>query len=258
MKGKMNAIGLTLLMIASALAGCTSGDPDGDGEMAIDAEMLDELIQDNLQDFINNTTVTVNNVENNYINSSSESTALLYTITGSEMGDETIDFDAFNVSTEYTLEITQESGEKLTFLAIYYTVGLEGTCKVNLTDCEPWESQSWVHHYQSESTPQMNTHQGIFIDVEQWNSLSKYTYECENNISLQNSFYAASFFAPGLECEIDLNFGMNWQYPNATGNPWQGVIGPDYLTQHQNYDWEWSDITFYVHYSVESVNTTYL
>ena len=137
---KTRAVSMVLLMIASALAGCTSGDPDGDGEMGIDAEMLDELIQDNLQDFINNTTVTVNNVENNYINSSSESTTLLYTITGSEMGDENIDFDAFNVSTEYTLEITQESGEKLTFLAIYYTVGLEGTCKVNLTDCEPWLS----------------------------------------------------------------------------------------------------------------------
>ena len=60
MNGKMNAIGLTLLMIASALAGCTSGDPDGDGEMGIDADLLDQLIQDNLQDFINNTTVTVN------------------------------------------------------------------------------------------------------------------------------------------------------------------------------------------------------
>ena len=258
MNGKLNAIGLTLLMIASALAGCTSGDPDGDGEMGIDAEMLDELIQDNLQDFINNTTVTVNNVENNYINSSSESTTLLYTITGSEMGDETIDFDAFNVSTEYTLEITQESGEKLTFLAIYYTFGLEGTCKVNLTDCEPWDSQSWVNHYQSESTPQMNTHQGLGGIAEQWNSLSYYTYECENNISLRNSIYAASFFAPGLECEIDLIFGMDWQYSNSTGNPWLSEPDPDYLTQHQNYDWEWSDITFYVHYSVESVNTTSL
>ena len=123
MNGKLNAIGLALLMIASALAGCTSGDPDGDGEMGIDTEMLDELIQDNLQDFINNTTVTVNNVENNYINSSSESTTLLYTITGSETGDETVDFDAFNVGTEYTLEITQESGEKLTFLGLYYMIG---------------------------------------------------------------------------------------------------------------------------------------
>ena len=72
MNGKINAIGLTLLMIASALAGCTSGDPDGDGEMGIDAELLDQLIQDNLQDFINNTTVTV--VNNHYSNDSNEVT----------------------------------------------------------------------------------------------------------------------------------------------------------------------------------------
>jgi hypothetical protein len=59
MSGKLNAIGLTLLMIASALAGCTSGDPDGDGEMGIDTDMLNDLIEDNLQDFINNSSVTV-------------------------------------------------------------------------------------------------------------------------------------------------------------------------------------------------------
>ena len=59
---------MVLLMIASALAGCTSGDPDGDGGMGIDADLLDELIQDNLQDFINNTTVTVNQDTTHYSN----------------------------------------------------------------------------------------------------------------------------------------------------------------------------------------------
>ena len=70
MNGKLNAVAFTLLMIASALAGCTSGDPDGDGEMGIDADLLDQLIQDNLQDFINNTTVTVNNENHQYTNES--------------------------------------------------------------------------------------------------------------------------------------------------------------------------------------------
>ena len=51
---------MVLLMIVSALAGCTTGDPDGDGELGIDPDLLDELIESNLQDFINNTTVTVN------------------------------------------------------------------------------------------------------------------------------------------------------------------------------------------------------
>ena len=72
MKGKMNAIAMTLLMIASALAGCTSGDPDGDGTSGIDMEILNEMIDDNLQDFINNTSVTV--VNNHYSNESNEVT----------------------------------------------------------------------------------------------------------------------------------------------------------------------------------------
>ena len=50
---------MVLLMIASALAGCTSGDPDGDGEMGIDTDVLNQMIEDNLQDFINNSSVTV-------------------------------------------------------------------------------------------------------------------------------------------------------------------------------------------------------
>lgn len=60
MNGKMNAIAMTLLMIASALAGCAGGDPDGDGDYGIDTDTLNQMIEDNLQDFINNTTVTVN------------------------------------------------------------------------------------------------------------------------------------------------------------------------------------------------------
>ena len=72
MNGKLNAIGLTLLMIASALAGCASGDPDGDGTSGIDMEILNEMIDDNLQDFINNTSVTV--VNNHYSNESNEVT----------------------------------------------------------------------------------------------------------------------------------------------------------------------------------------
>ena len=56
---KTRAVSMVLLMIASALAGCTSGDPDGDGTSGIDMEILNEMIDDNLQDFINNTSVTV-------------------------------------------------------------------------------------------------------------------------------------------------------------------------------------------------------
>jgi len=55
------AIPMILLMLSASFAGCTSGDPDGDGTSGIDMEILNDMIDDNLQDFINNTSVTVNN-----------------------------------------------------------------------------------------------------------------------------------------------------------------------------------------------------
>jgi len=54
-----------LIMMTSTLAGCTGGDPDGGGNDNIDMDVLNQLIDDNLQDFINNTTITV---ENHYHN----------------------------------------------------------------------------------------------------------------------------------------------------------------------------------------------
>jgi len=56
---------MILIMMTSTLAGCTGGDPDSGGNDNIDMDVLNSLIDDNLQDFINNTTITV---ENHYHN----------------------------------------------------------------------------------------------------------------------------------------------------------------------------------------------
>jgi ELWxxDGT repeat protein len=56
---------MILIMMTSTLAGCTGGDPDGGGNDEIDIDALNSLIEDNLQDFMNNTTITV---ENHYHN----------------------------------------------------------------------------------------------------------------------------------------------------------------------------------------------
>ena len=54
-------------MMTSTLAGCTGGDPDSGGEMDTDA--INDLIDQNLQDFINNTTITVNQeIHHHYYN----------------------------------------------------------------------------------------------------------------------------------------------------------------------------------------------
>ena len=104
---KTRAVSMVLLMIVSALAGCTSGDPDGDGEMGIDADLLDQLIQDNLQDFINNTTVTVNQDTIHYSNEThftyntyngSSDYAIQYVATGVDPGVSTTQGETSNHS----------------------------------------------------------------------------------------------------------------------------------------------------------------
>ena len=53
---KTKALLMTIAMMSAALAGCTGSD----GVAEIDDETLQQLFDDNIQDFMNNTTVTVN------------------------------------------------------------------------------------------------------------------------------------------------------------------------------------------------------
>ena len=53
---KTKALLMTIAMMSAALAGCTGSD----GVAEIDDETLQQLFEDNIQDFMNNTTVTVN------------------------------------------------------------------------------------------------------------------------------------------------------------------------------------------------------
>ena len=85
---------MILIMMTSTLAGCTGGDPDSGGNDEIDMDMLNQLIDDNLQDFVNNTSVEVTNnyyeVDNsttvNYVNSTSSSSPTLHTMAGFQSG----------------------------------------------------------------------------------------------------------------------------------------------------------------------------
>ena len=51
---------LALVLVSGTLAGCT-GDPDGGGNDEIDSDALQNLFDEHFGDFINNTTITVNN-----------------------------------------------------------------------------------------------------------------------------------------------------------------------------------------------------
>ncbi|MDE0913528.1 MAG: hypothetical protein OR993_06380, partial [Candidatus Poseidoniales archaeon] len=55
------ALPIVILMLTATFAGCVGGDPDGDDSSGIDMDALNQMIDNHLQDFINNTSVTVNN-----------------------------------------------------------------------------------------------------------------------------------------------------------------------------------------------------
>jgi len=85
---------MILIMMTSTLAGCTGGDPDGGGNDEIDMDILNQLIDDNLQDFINNTTIDVtnnyydsdNSTTINYLNGTTTITTVLHTMSGQQQG----------------------------------------------------------------------------------------------------------------------------------------------------------------------------
>ena len=85
---------MALVLVSSALAGCT-GDPDGGGNDEIDSDVLQDLFDEHFQDFLNNTTITLNN---HYYNNStyvtddgdySSTTNVEYNNTTINEGDET-------------------------------------------------------------------------------------------------------------------------------------------------------------------------
>jgi hypothetical protein len=77
---------LALLLVSSTLAGCT-GDPDAGGGDEFDSEALQDLIDENLQDFLNNTTITViNNYHNNTTYVIDDSSNTSYNFGGASFG----------------------------------------------------------------------------------------------------------------------------------------------------------------------------
>ena len=84
---------MILIMMTSTLAGCTGGDPDGGGNDEINMDILNQLIDDNLQDFVNNTSVEItnnyydsdNSTTINYVNGTTMTT-VLHTMSGQQQG----------------------------------------------------------------------------------------------------------------------------------------------------------------------------
>ena len=88
---------MVLVLVSSTLAGCT-GDPDGGGGDEIDSDALQDLFDEHFQDFLNNTTITVNNhYHNNTTISSTSTDNSVSNINGSGIGSDSV-MNMFTVS----------------------------------------------------------------------------------------------------------------------------------------------------------------
>jgi len=139
--------------MTTALAGCTSGT---DGVPEVDEDALNELIQNNLQDFINNTTVVVNqdfHYHNNttyVVDDGDYSTNVMneYNNTTNIDGGEVNNYETDNSNTNYTLGGGGDSSSIMQMFTVewdweesadYYdygnhTITLDGTLQQNSGD----------------------------------------------------------------------------------------------------------------------------
>ncbi len=96
---------MVLVLLSGTIAGCTS-DPDGGGNDGIDSDALDDLFDQYFEDFVNNTSITVNNHYHNnttyVVDDGDYSTTIVneYNNTTINEGDET-STNNYNNQTEY-------------------------------------------------------------------------------------------------------------------------------------------------------------
>ncbi|MBJ09731.1 MAG: hypothetical protein CMB63_06970, partial [Euryarchaeota archaeon] len=84
---KAHAATLAMLMIASSLAGCTTTGTDGVPEVTLDDEDIETFLDDYFQDFVNNSSVVINQEihyhNNTTVNEGDDSSSTSYSVNGS-------------------------------------------------------------------------------------------------------------------------------------------------------------------------------
>jgi len=203
---------MILIMMTSTLAGCTGGDPDSGGNDNIDMDVLNQLIDDNLQDFVNNTTITVeNHYHNNTTNMNNDNS--ISNINGS---DSTSTMKMFTVEwdkIEYMLmsEETLTPGEKMVTLTgtnnssgggdntLLFTYGYNGyalefrlACNEYMHYYTYWDKDNWEdwlvaeYGYLSGNGGTDNTAGSIYSDIyNNW----RYGFDAEEQCDFGGSKY---------------------------------------------------------------------
>jgi hypothetical protein len=129
---------LTLVLLSATLAGCTSGD-SGEVQVELTDEQVDDIMDEYFQDFVNNTTVTINDetsnvyYQNGSISTQSNYFIVDYTFTKSSLFTAPEEIDHMNNTfeatyTEYNISTNQYSNFTYQLdCSGYYLVGIETT-----------------------------------------------------------------------------------------------------------------------------------
>jgi len=146
---KTTTILIALTMLATSLAGCTGGDPDGGGNDEFDAETLQGMIEAGLQDFMNNTTVEINyytnetsTTTNNVNGSGGVSSSSLHALSGTDPGESSfvVSYSGYN----NTLALLVRADAYPAASSGYSAAGLDGAniC-VGLSSAWEYEILDW-------------------------------------------------------------------------------------------------------------------
>ena len=150
---------LTLVMLSATLAGCTSDD-SGEVQVELTDEQIDNIMDEYFQDFVNNTTVTINeetsNVyyQNGSISTQSNYFILDYTFTKSDLFITAEEVDYMNNTFEATyIEYNVSTNQNNTFTyqlgcVGYYLVGIQTTPVTYWEDASNYDT-AWANTYNS-------------------------------------------------------------------------------------------------------------
>ena len=145
--------------------------------------------------------------------------------------------DSADVQSEIRFNIEQEFGERLMFISGGAQVSLVGNCVRNCSD-EGIQQMFYKNYSISFGGGDYTFFQGPFQPYS--TGYSAYS-DCSNNIS-RVIYPPGTTSVPGLFCDVEFNFYVKIYEPINTYNDW-----------NDHYDVEWSEWTYYVHYSIAPV-----
>lgn len=232
---------LTLVLFSASLAGCTSGE-DGQTQVELTDDQVDDIMDEYFQDFVNNTTVTINDetsnvyYQNGSISTQSNYFIVDYTFTKSDLFSAPVEVDHMNNTfeatyTEYNVSTNQNTNYTYQLDCIgYYLVGIQ------TTPVTYWENSA------NYDTAWANSYNSTIADLYQDNAYqTAVRWACDENYNPNGSQTGSMDILTILDITIPAGKGLMCEnapiikmldtetntYGLAYGEPWQSS-NPDY------------------------------